>query len=337
MQRRLGYDDVDIGEALPAAIVYVVLAVAQRLPGKTVAPEQGFPDREIVFEMASREGELGFIHPDGTDLVTRTIDADGWIGFPTWSPDGDYIAYRTEAIAASSYFSPQRAGVVSKSGEKLGECREWEWDFGRVWMTNEHQLLMPVHLAEENNRGRVILADVHSCATLSTLYQAANDDDSEIIDNATLSSQGWLAISRLLFQTDKPTLAEILVLAPDANIERVVGHGLAPAWSRDGEWLVYTALDGIYIVRKDGTQMRRVVDIDATTNRETLLPWSDGLSIASWSPDGKWLVYDRLTPDGRGIFKVDLSSGEESLIFMGGIYPHWRWDSHFSNDALAQP
>jgi len=85
-------------------------------------------------------------------------------------------------------------------------------------------------------------------------------------------------------------------------------------------------VDGIYIICKDGTQMRRLVEMDASLHKEDLGLWSNEMSTASWSPDGKWLVYHRMTAAGPAIYKVNVESGIETEIFQGGVYPDWRWD-----------
>ena len=124
--------------------------------------------------------------------------------------------------------------------------------------------------------------------------------------------------------------AEVIVVDPASQQSEVIAYGREPSWSRDGEWLAYTALNGVYIVRKDGTEVRKLVDIDSRSesypNTSQGIGWYGGLPAPSWSPDGKWIVYHRMISDGPAIYKVNVESGEEIGIFKGGIYPNWRWD-----------
>ena len=58
------------------------------------------------------------------------------------------------------------------------------------------------------------------------------------------------------------------------------GHIRALTWSPDGEWLAFTTDDSVYLVRPDGTGLRRV--------------YSGGFASApavQWSPDGSRLAY----------------------------------------------
>ena len=60
------------------------------------------------------------------------------------------------------------------------------------------------------------------------------------------------------------------------------GHMSALTWSPDGEWLAFATDDGIYLVRPDGTGLRRVVSGDFAT-----------APAVQWSPDGSRIAYIR--------------------------------------------
>jgi hypothetical protein len=291
--------------------------------------EQGFPAREIVFEIPyETENDIfGFINPDGSGLITRSVAPGLYATLPTWSLDGRFLTFRAEGLGSYNYFAAMRPRVISSEGKTVGWCHDWGRGTGRIRMTLKSQLVFPLRFGEEPNQ--IVLADFRSCKILSTLFEASGTESSEHLDSAVFSNQGWLAVSRVFVEDRIKVAADIVVIAPDSQKEQVVGHGLAPAWSRDGEWLAYTKMDGIYIVHKDGTQTRKVVDVDARSESypgTSQGDWYVGLPAPSWSPDGKWLVYHRMTAAGPVICKVNVESGVETEVFQGGMYPDWRWD-----------
>jgi Tol biopolymer transport system component len=177
--------------------------------------------------------------------------------------------------------------------------------------------LLTVDTLPDQDPDRVLTLDMETCSELSTLYIAQLDEG---IQEATLSSQGWLAVSRGV----KDKGVEIVVLNQEGIQEIVLTNGRWPAWSPDGEWLVYTIFDdGLYIIRKDGLEKQKVVE-------------NPRIGLSSWSPDGKWLVYTR--PDeGEGtIFKMNIDTGEEIKLFRGGAYPNWRWDIPFPEEIYEE-
>ncbi len=248
--------------------------------------ESGFPDREIVFQPRFEDNTFGFIRPDGSGLITRTIAPEAYVGYlPTWSPSGQFITFRSE-YASGEYFEWMRIRVVSAKGQTVGWCKDEKFlERGRVWVTWDDKLLFPFR-SEQEETFQIVLADLKSCKIISPLFETPYLE-SEYLDSASLSSQGWLAVSRISLEEAIQVGAEVIDL--ESKGERVVGHGIAPAWSRDGEWLAFTGQDGLYIVGKDGTQRRRVVEMESAPNDENRVLGPKEMTTASWSPDGKAL------------------------------------------------
>jgi hypothetical protein len=193
-------------------------------------------------------------------------------------------------------------------------------------VTSDSQLVLTGRYGDaEHKPDQTLLADFRTCKVLSVLFEAYRAED-EFLESAALSSQGWLAVGRGRLENNIRSTADIVVIEPGGGTQRVVGHGVAPAWSRDGEWLAFTASDGIHVVRKDGSQLRRVVELNVPPYSGVPYVWSEDVSVAAWSPDGEWLVYHRVTGHSVIIYKVNVASGVETAIFEGGKLPHWRWD-----------
>ncbi|MDP9255776.1 MAG: hypothetical protein M3Q31_04385 [Actinomycetota bacterium] len=106
-----------------------------------------------------------------------------------------------------------------------------------------------------------------------------------------------------------PDPGYIYTIAPDGTHHTRIAHqppnSWDPAWSRDGIQIAFDTnahtLNGyivnIYTIRLDGTHLRRITNIPS--------------QYPAWSPDGRWIVFTRYTPDGifLGEFIAPASGG----------------------------
>ena len=174
----------------------------------------------------------------------------------------------------------------------------------------------------------IVLVDPGNCRIKQVLVPYQD----EYVDSPDLSVQNEVvyAMVRLadaMDSSDNVDLGYILVKNLDTDETRELGRGILPSWSPDGEWVVFTKQDGLYVVRRDGSEKRRLLEV---------APWweLDESTIshlrASWSPNGQWVVYDKLVRrDGEShwdIFKLNVTTGEEIKIVENGGDPHWHWD-----------
>jgi dipeptidyl aminopeptidase/acylaminoacyl peptidase len=129
--------------------------------------------------------------------------------------------------------------------------------------------------------------------------------------NGSFSADGkWIS-----FVADLSGVPQVWVAPAEGGYPRMVTDGNDPvigaAWSPTGEWIAVTIAPGgglnsqIYIVRPDGTGMRRLTDGGKDNN-----------AFNAWSEDGKKMVIDsnRLDPAARDCFLIDIASGEIRLI-----------------------
>ena len=162
---------------------------------------RGIPDREIVFSVDI--GVLGFINSDGSGFVTRTVDLSSWapINFSgtyipqledeiTWSPDGKYLAGRYSVTNRSAGIP----FIVSIDGEFFRCPINDMSPYGpyRSWVLANTSLLT-VDTDTATGQNEVVVVDMITCKRTAMLYAASSN--SEALREATVSIQGWLAVS----------------------------------------------------------------------------------------------------------------------------------------------
>jgi dipeptidyl aminopeptidase/acylaminoacyl peptidase len=117
---------------------------------------------------------------------------------------------------------------------------------------------------------------------------------------------------------------QVWVTPVDGGYPRMVTNGDDPVtgaqWSPTSDWLAVTIAPGgglntqIYVVKPDGTGLRRLTDGGKDNN-----------GFDAWTEDGKKIAMDssRLNPASRDCFLIDVASGEIKLVSknpgIGGI------------------
>jgi dipeptidyl aminopeptidase/acylaminoacyl peptidase len=97
-----------------------------------------------------------------------------------------------------------------------------------------------------------------------------------------------------------------------------------PAWSPDGQWIVYTAqidhTSAIHLVRPDGSGDRILYQIPA--------PGTKAIFSAAFSPDGTRIVFDQGTDSGMDVYLMQADGSDVHPITSTGqdYDPHWSPD-----------
>ncbi len=129
---------------------------------------------------------------------------------------------------------------------------------------------------------------------------------------------------QLLFYSNRDRRTDLYSMnLNDGVVERLVasgGAGASPAWSPDGQWIAYATLHqpsaGLYLVRPDGSDSRRLTDFRA-------------VSIV-WSPDSQQIAFVGDCDSNCDIYVVTIGNGKVRQLTHNGLidaYPTWSPDS----------
>lgn len=293
--------------------------------------EPTIPKQNIIFSVgdSGERVKFGLVNADGSGLEYLEFQQPKsyYATFPVWSPDKTKIVY-LNAMWPSTSGSGDLLWVDVAQAKARHICSENATEAGRItdrprWTPDGKWWIVSASGMD------IVLASPQTCKIEQTLVSSPQD---EYVNSPDLSVQNELVYDMVRGEEayhclDNVDLGHIMVKNLDTNQTRELGRGLLPSWSPDGEWIVFTKQDGLYLVRREGSEKRRLLEV---------APWweLDDTTIehlrASWSPDGEWVVYDRMVQrDGEphfDIYKLNVDTGEEVKIAEDGGNPHWYWE-----------
>jgi len=269
-----------------------------------------FPDREIVYGKDLET--VVFVHPDGSDPIE--VKFDHWTGqtwyylrHPLWSKSGKKIYFLTKwGVSLVGLGHP----AYWEEGELLHECKDLGWVY-QIEEMDEDTVFM---LTKDQ---QIVLADLEQCEVIKT-----------VLDFSELEQDPFSGVYGISYSVKEEALLYGLVLQKEDHIVRfdmktgqsqVLGRGLAPAWSPDGQVIAYIRDDGVYVMNADGSGSRKLAEHG----------WFDELNptrderVLRWSPDGKWVLYHWLEDGSLVIYRIEIATGKQEVIGEG-FYPDWR-------------
>jgi len=293
----------------------------------TRAPES-FPDTDIVYNGALG---LGFVNADGTSVSTLPVvygytDLYRTSQSPLITGDGKTVFVTFASVPGY----PGKIYAVP-AGEKPVDCG---WD-GTIQLAADGSHILISGMGDGIHK--YLPEDCGTGNPPAKVYSG--------IFNALSPDEQYVAYS-IDVKDDMGNRESTILLRHIPNGEkRVVGVGDFPVWSRDGKWLAYTGVDGIYILRiSPNAESTRLVSLQSPEPNLSVPPpvYQEYRiveyypPIASWSPDGQWLVYhvyssDLVDPEAGAwaghysIFKVNVDTGKTTKLLDGGYSPFWRW------------
>lgn len=266
------------------------------LPGGSGAIDRTALSGRIVFDNLQ---DVWSINADGTGL--RRLTRSPWPEFdPSWSPDGRFIAYRSEPREHPEPWVMNADGSGQQRLTRDGGFPDWSPDgsmlayapgggpSGRSWVA--------IMNADGSGQRRLPHTDYGE-------YPSWSPDGERIAFNSNLSGGPLMHIV-------------------DVDGSRVVdlwgvGDGGEVAWSPDGRSILFASrrdhpdnYRDVYVMRPDGSGVKRLTRAGAET--------------PAWSPDGRHVVF--APPGGLGVMRAD-GSGVTLLPVRGvgeATFPGWR-------------
>ncbi len=207
----------------------------------------------IAYRMRRDTGGLGIGVASSTGAFLNTITEESAAGYPTWSADGNNIAYN---VVPSNRLTSQILRIgVGPDNAPIVIADGWR----PAWQPNAAISV----LYDGCKAGS-------DCGSLLTMN--AFDGDPANPNLITTGSAGaWSPnSSQIAFQaTDDKGFTQIWIANADGSNRRQVTtdvgtHGM-PIWSSDGAWLFYRSDQGglgwaIFAIRTNGTDARKIVD-----------------------------------------------------------------------------
>lgn len=206
--------------------------------------EDGFPAwspvaPRIAFARIDRAGTRrdGIYVTNAEGTRARRIVADAFATGPSWSPDGDKIAFLRYGRGTF---------VVDASGDRLRRITPKSASEVVAWSPDGRRLLLVL----ETSLDKHIFVMNASGGALRRLTRRCEED----------YSPAWSPDGRkVAFVCQRKAEAVFTVNSNGTSLRAIAPPGTShPAWSPDREWLAYLG-DGIQVMRIDGTARRRVV------------------------------------------------------------------------------
>ncbi|MEX2533282.1 MAG: hypothetical protein WD360_04910 [Nitriliruptoraceae bacterium] len=231
---------------------------------------------------------------------------EGFADSPTWSPDGERIAFSLTNRAGQSHI-----WVVNEDGSDPQQLT-----FGDVvddhpsWAPNGEFLVFG-SIRDGDYDWRLFVVRVPTSTTyqrpMSRIERESDEASSVTID------EGFIATFRDL------TAGEVRSIASDD------GHSIFPDWSPDGRFIVYSNRDG-------ANYNLRIHDV--TTGTDRLLVDSGGDDMqARFAPDGARLLYTtNFEDDLWQIWSHDFATEEQTRIIGSDSmdeFPAFSYDAEF--------
>jgi Tol biopolymer transport system component len=269
-----------------------------------------FPQTDIVYTGGfNGDFYIGFINADSTNHVRFTTKYP--YNYVAWSNDG----HRLYLMGAWYWWLWQLVEY-----RPFRSCDYWGplYDISDIYnLYGYDQLLI-------NNGHQILLINPLQCTTIKRLIEIKRTQPLDMLLGSSLSSdEKYFLYSQLLRSNRSKKITMIRKIDLQTGVVTEMMEGFNPMWSPDDQWFAYLKTDGLYLMSADGIQNKQLLG----SQEKYFFLYSS--SNPHWSPDGKYIVYDRCPYPCDGttttnVYIFDVDRGIERLLVESGQYPYWR-------------
>lgn len=271
---------------------------------------------ELIYNCFTPATSTGFYLLDvATGKVRPLIVDHAWNVDPEWSPDGKRLAYvSTKDGQTDIYVMELASGAVTQVTSSGGWNGNPTWSPDGTWIifdsgregTNpsKHQYFRNLYLVRPDG------TDLRRLTALP-----------DYNGTPSWSPDG----TRVAFTSDRSGDFELYTMAPDGTDQRnlIPLPGSHARWSHDGSQILFHGHDP-RDTSEDPVTVVSVISADASSPPRRLTDGRDFLP--DWSPDERWVSFQRLIGDRAELFVVPAAGGEAIRLTWDGSDKQWaRW------------